>query len=142
MGPPDEVEFKTKWQIALDLIDQALEFGVALRPALADTAYGETAEFRDGLTQRGLTYVVGVPNTQLIWPPGTNPKPPTRRSGKRGRPYSRWRDGNKKPIRIAELVKGIRRERYKTVSWREGARGMAHRRERIAHQAPGMCARR
>jgi SRSO17 transposase len=117
------VQFKTKWQIALDLIDQALSFGVSIRPVLADAGYGETVEFRDGLSQRGLPYVVGVPNNQLIWPPGTNPKPPTRRPGKMGRPFSRWRDGNKQPIRIAALLKGIPRERYKTVSWREGARG-------------------
>lgn len=123
VGVPEEVEFKTKWQNALELIDQTLGFGIAGRPVLADAGYGETVEFRDGLTQRGLTYVVGVPNTQLIWPPGTNPKPPTRRPGKRGRPHSRWRDGNKQPIRIAALVKGIPRERYKTVSWREGAHG-------------------
>lgn len=123
VGIPDDVEFKTKWQIALDLIDQALGFGVSIRPLLADAGYGETVEFRDGLSQRGLQYVVGVPNNQLIWPPGTNPRPPTRRAGKLGRPHSRWRDGNKQPIRIAALVKGIPRERYKTVAWREGARG-------------------
>src|SRR5690606_26488550 len=71
-GVPEDVTFKTKWQIALDLIDQTLGFGIAGRPVLADAGYGETAEFRDGLTERGLTYVVGVPNNQLIWPPGTN----------------------------------------------------------------------
>ena len=123
VGVPDDVEFKTKWQIALDLIDQALGFGIPIRPVLADAGYGETAEFRDGLSQRGLPYVVGVPNIQLIWPPGTNPRPPTRRLGKVGRPFSRWRDGNKQPVRIAQLVKGISRKAYKTVSWREGARG-------------------
>ncbi len=122
-GVPDDVGFKTKWQIALDLIDQTLGFGIAVQPVLADAGYGETAEFRDGLTQRGLTYVVGVPNNQLVWPPGTNPKPPTRRPKKLGRPHSRWRDGNRQPIRIAKLVKGVPRERYKTVSWREGTRG-------------------
>lgn len=122
-GIPDEVEFKTKWQIALDLIDQVLGFGISQRPVLADAGYGEITEFRDGLSQRGLIYVVGVPNNHLIWPPGANPRPPARRPGTRGRPRSQWRDGNKHPIQIAELVKGITRERYKTVSWREGSRG-------------------
>lgn len=123
VGVPDEVEFKTKWQIALDLIDQTLAFGITLRPVLADAGYGETVEFRDGLTQRGLKYVVGIPNNQLVWPPGTNPKPPKRQAGTKGRPRTHWQDGNKQPIRIAKLVEGIPRERYKTVSWREGARG-------------------
>jgi SRSO17 transposase len=123
VGIPEDAAFKTKWQIALDLIDQTCGCGIAGRPVLADAGYGETAEFRDGLTQRGLTYVVGVPNNQLIWPPGTNPRPPTRRPGKMGRPYSRWRDGDAEPIRIAKLIEGIPRKDYKTVSWREGARG-------------------
>lgn len=122
-GIPDDVEFKTKWQIALNVIDLTLGFGIARRPVLADAGYGESVEFRDGLMQRGLLYVVGVPNNHLIWPPGTNPRPPKRRPGTNGRPRTVWRDGNKQPIRIAELVKGIPRERAKTVSWREGARG-------------------
>jgi SRSO17 transposase len=122
VGIPDAIEFKTKWQIALDLIDEVLAFGISPRPVISDAGYGESVEFRDGLTQRGLTYVVGVPNNHLIWPPGTDPKPPGR-SGKAGRPQSRWRDGDKQPIQIAALVKGIPRERYKTVSWREGSRG-------------------
>lgn len=45
------------------------------------------------------------------------------RAASSGRHRSRWRDGNNKPIQIAELVKGIPRDRYRTVSWREGARG-------------------
>jgi SRSO17 transposase len=122
-GVPDEVGFKTKWQIALDLIDQALGFGVSRRPVLADSGYGETTEFRDGLTQRGLTYAVGVPNNHLVWPPGTTPKPPRRDPHKLGPPYRRWRDGNKQPVRIGELMNDIPRHRYKTVSWREGTRG-------------------
>jgi SRSO17 transposase len=122
VGVPDEVCFKTKWQIALDLIDQALSFGISRRPVVTDAGYGETVEFRDGLTERGLTYVVGVPNNHLIWAPGANPRPPKQRSGP-GRPRSRWRDGNRQPIQIVELIRGIPRERYKTVSWREGSRG-------------------
>ncbi len=123
VGIPDEVQFKTKWQIALDLIDQTLGFGISRRPVLADAGYGEIPEFRDELIRRGLTYVVGVPNNHLIWRPGVNPKPPKQRRGRPGARRSQWRAGNNKPIRIAELVKGIPRERYKTVSWREGARG-------------------
>lgn len=53
VGVPDEVKVNTKWQIALDLIDQMLGFGVSRRPVLAYSGYGETTEFRDELTQRG-----------------------------------------------------------------------------------------
>ena len=122
-GVPDDVQFKTKWQIALELIDQAHGFGISGRPVLADSGYGEITEFRDELTKRGLTYVVGVPSNHLIWPPGANPKPPEQDPKKVGPPFTRWRDGNKQPLQIAKLVKGTPRSQYKTISWREGARG-------------------
>ena len=120
-GVPEDVEFKKKWQIALDLIDAAIEWGLEKRPVLADAGYGETPAFREGLTQRGLLYVVGVPSNHLIWPPGTHPQPP--KQGKVGRPPKQWLDGNTKPIKISKLVEGIPCERYKTVTWREGTRG-------------------
>jgi SRSO17 transposase len=122
-GVPDEVGSRRSGRSRSTWSTRRLGFGVSRRPVLADSGYCETTEFRDGLTQRGLTYVVGVPNNHLIWPPGTNPKPPKRDPHKMGPPYRRWRDGNKQPIRIAELMSDIPRHRYKTVSWREGARG-------------------
>lgn len=133
-GVPDEMEFKTKWQIALALIDSALAWGIQQWPVLADAGYGEIPEFRDGLTARGLPYVVGIPGNHLIWPPGTDPQlPKPSRQKKAGRPPTRWCDGDQQPIKIAKLVEGIPRERYKTVTWREGTRGkmtskfLAHR---------------
>jgi SRSO17 transposase len=123
VGVPDEVRFTPKWQIALDLIDQALAFGVRRHPALADAGFGSITAFRDGLTERGLTYVVGVANNHLIWPPETKLQPPAPRTGRPGRPAVRWHAGDAKPVRISALVKGIARDKYKTVSWREGARG-------------------
>ena len=60
-GVPEEVEFQTKPEIALDQIRagggrQHGPVGVVL----ADAAYGINTEFRDGLTELGLQYVVGV----------------------------------------------------------------------------------
>jgi SRSO17 transposase len=121
-GVPDGVEFKKKWEIALDLIDTALAWGIEKRPVLADGGYGEIPEFREGLSERGIPYAVGVPGNHLIWPPDTDPRPP-KPTGKAGRPAMRWRDGDAAPIKIAKLVEGIPRERYKTVTWREGTRG-------------------
>lgn len=121
-GVPDDVGFKTKWQIALALVDQTLGFGMTHRPVLADAGYGDIVEFRDELTARGLKYVVGVKSHHLVWPPGSNPRLP-KQTGNRGRPSTQWQDGNKKPVRITELVKNTPRASYKTVSWREGSRG-------------------
>lgn len=121
-GVPDDVEFQKKWQIALALLDQALGWGLTKHPVVADAGYGEIPEFRDGLVERKLQYVVGVPNNHLIWPPGSHPRVP-QRTGKRGRPATQCRDGQVVPIQIATLVDGIPRAQYKTVVWRPGSRG-------------------
>jgi SRSO17 transposase len=121
-GVPDEIEFKKKWQLALELLDQALLWGLEKKPVVADSGYGEVTEFRDGLVQRGLRYVVGVPGNHLIWPPRSDPRVPER-TGKIGRPRTQYRDGNTQPIQIAKLVQGIPRARYRTVTWRAGSRG-------------------
>lgn len=123
-GVPDDVEFQTKWKLALGLIDQALGWGLSKRPVLADAGYGEIPDYRTGLTERGLPYVVGIPGNHLVWKPGTDPHPPKRKPGRRGRPSRRW-EGSRghKPVQLAKLVKGVPREKYKKVTWREGSRG-------------------
>jgi len=121
-GVPDEVAFEKKWQLALNLLDQALSWGLTKKPVVADAGYGESTEFRDGLVQRGLRYVVGIPSTHLIWPPGARPRVAPR-TGTAGRPQTQARDAASKPLQIAKLVEGIPRAHYKTVSWRSGSRG-------------------
>jgi len=121
-GVPETVLFQTKWQLALGEIDKAIAWGLRRRPILADAGYGEIVEFREELTRRDIIYVVGIPGSHLVWPPDTDPRPPTP-TAKRGRPRMHWCDGEKQPIQIAKVVEGIPRRRFKTVTWREGARG-------------------
>ena len=52
--------FRTKPQIALDLIDQALAQDWPFRAVVADCLYGEHHGFTRGLTQRGVPYVVAL----------------------------------------------------------------------------------
>ena len=56
---PEEVEFQTTPDIALDQIRGAAAAEVARGVVLADAAYGANTEFRDGLTKLGLCYAVG-----------------------------------------------------------------------------------
>lgn len=122
-GVPDDVGYAPKWKIALSLIDQALGWGTRASVTLADSGYGDTTEFRDGLTERQLIYNVAVKGTTVIWPPGVAPKPPKQRPGKRGRPRTRPEMGDRQPLSISEFTKRLGRAAYRKVTWREGSRG-------------------
>jgi SRSO17 transposase len=54
-GVPDDVGFQPNWQLALELIDQALSWGLEQPSAvLADASYGDVTAFREELAHRGL----------------------------------------------------------------------------------------
>lgn len=57
---PEEVLFQTKPDIALDQVRAALATNLDRGVVLADAGYGVNTEFRDGLTELDLQYVVGV----------------------------------------------------------------------------------
>jgi SRSO17 transposase len=64
-GIPDEVEFATKPQIAVDLIKEALAQGVARAPVLGDNAYGINGEFRDQLRALNLEFFLQIDPAQI-----------------------------------------------------------------------------
>ena len=67
-GVPDSITFKTKPQIAIDLLGQMVADGVARAPVLADAAYGDGSEFRSGLRTMGLDYFLQIsPTSHLAW---------------------------------------------------------------------------
>ena len=124
-GVPDDVVFRTKWQLSLAQIDAALERGITPRVVLADPGYGDVTEYRDGLVERKLDYVVGVMGTLVVWAPGTGPiaPPKTRPPGQRGRFPTRWKTGKDKPMSVLALTIARGRAACRTVQWREGSRG-------------------
>ncbi len=118
---PEEVEFRTKPQMALAQIEAAVKGGVAPGIVLTDVAYGCDGVFRAGVTALGLTYAVGVQSTLSVWPPGEEPLPSKPWSG-RGRKPSRLRhDAEHRPVSAKELAMRLSAEVWKDVEWREGS---------------------
>ena len=122
VGIPPEVEHQKKWEIALDQIDDALRWGVRRHVVLADAGYGDATEFRAGLRQRGLRYVVGVQGDHRVWPPGIRPTVPAKEPGAPGRPRTRP-VGEAEPQRITAVAASLGRDAFSVVRWREGSRG-------------------
>lgn len=70
-GIPDEVPFRTKPQLALELVERALEAGVPAAWVAADEVYGNDSKFRRALEARERAYVVAVRSDYPVttWPP-------------------------------------------------------------------------
>jgi SRSO17 transposase len=59
-GVPKEVSFATKPQIAISLMEEALADGLCPGPVLADSAYGDSSEFRAELRRLKLEFFLQV----------------------------------------------------------------------------------
>lgn len=121
-GVPEDLPFRRKWEISLAQIDKALAWGVRKHVVLADAGYGDVGEYRDGLTKRGLRYVVGISGTPVVWSPESKPRILPRRLGSRGPLSNRYRDDAHPPLPIAALATALT---YRKVQWREGSRKVA-----------------
>jgi SRSO17 transposase len=136
---PKEVRFQTKPEIALDQIRAALAAEVDRGVVLADAAYGINTEFRDGLTDLELQYVVGVQSTMTVWEPGQQPLPAKPR-GRMGRPPRLLRRSNQhQPVSVKQLAMSLPSTAFREVTWREaGERKLRSRfaavRVRAAHR--------
>jgi SRSO17 transposase len=120
-GIPDEVVFATKPQIALAQLRQAIDSGIVPGVVLADAGYGDETAFRDGLTELGLLYAVGVRPGTSVWAPGVTPLPPKPWSG-RGKPAKLLRRGpGHEPVAVKALAMGLPDSAYQSVTWREGS---------------------
>jgi SRSO17 transposase len=138
-GVPTDVMFKTKPAIALDLIEQALKDDVPRGVALGDAGYGSDTKFRDGITELGLLYVMGIGPGATVWAPGTEPLPPRAWTGK-GRPPTRLRrDEEHQPVTVKALALSLKESDWHTIAWREGTNELlesrfARLRVRPAHE--------
>jgi len=117
---PEEVEFQTKPEIALEQIRSAVAAKVPGGIVLADAAYGINTEFRDGLTEMELPYVVGVQSSVTVWEPGKQPLPAKQR-GKMGRPPRLLqRTTNHQPVTVKQLAMTLPSSAFQEITWREG----------------------
>jgi SRSO17 transposase len=125
-GIPEEIQFQTKPEIALEQIQKAVEQKIPLGVVLADAAYGSNTQFRNGITEAGLQYAVGIVSSTTVWEPGEQPLPaPPRKPGTRGLgPKRLQRNASHQPVSVKELALGLPPQAWKNVNWRQGSQGM------------------
>jgi SRSO17 transposase len=129
---PDDVRHVPKWQLALEMIDELRGWGLVPPVIGADGGYGEIVEFRQGLEDRGLDYVVQVKaDTSAFAEHVRRERPPYRGMGRP--PVARYRE---KPRSLRDLALAGGGEQALEVTWREGSRGPMTSRFLALHVRP------
>ena len=119
-GVPADVLFATKPQISLEQIRQAKQAGIPGEVVAADAGYGDDTAYREGITELGLLYVVGIKPGTTVWAPGTSPLPPKPWSGRGTKPTRLRRDETASPVSVKTLALSLKPSQWRKLTWREG----------------------
>ena len=117
---PAELRFRTKGEIALAELDRVSAAGARFGLVLADAGYGTSAEFRAGLTARGLTWAVGIIATQKVYPADVTLAPPAK--GATGRPQ-KHPVPSAASVQAEAMIAGLGRKAFRRFAWRTGTKG-------------------
>jgi SRSO17 transposase len=123
-GVPEDLAFKTKPEIGLALLENALKRdNLPFSWLAADALYGDSPAFRDGVAATGKHYFTAIKENSLIW--CTPPKVHVPQSSGRGRHPTRLRlsDTSKHPIPVKQLVKKIQKQDWVQAVIKEGSKG-------------------
>lgn len=101
---PNEVTFKTKTELALEMIRRAKKNGVPGNVMLADSAYGDSTDFRNSVRELGFDFAVGVLPTLGVVRLDRNDRI------------------NTKPQSAAEVVAALPKKAFRRVTWRDGTK--------------------
>jgi SRSO17 transposase len=103
--PEEHIKFKTKPQLALEMIDEMVNEGIEFDWVGGDGLYGHNRELRTGLDARGLLFILDIHKDETVFierpifaiPP---------KSGKRGRPSEKTKP-DKTPLRVDKYMKQL-----------------------------------
>jgi len=138
---PPEVEFATKPEQGVDLVEQAARWGLEVCPVLGDEAYGDNTVLRERLDRAGRPYVLAVGAETAVYAPETQFLVPERTSSK-GRPPIKAR-ADRAPEAIKDLIARLGQDSAQSVTFRDGPDGEPITsqfilvRVRAAHEIPG-----
>ena len=120
-GVPEDVVFRTKPELALEMVQQAVQRGLPFRWVTADSVYGDSPTFVQGVRGLGKWYVADTSADARVWltepvivPAGTK--------GPRGRATSQPRVVTK-PERVDEVVARLPAKAWKRLVVAEGSQG-------------------
>jgi len=123
-GVPEELLYKTKPEIGLELLERAVKRGhLPFSCVAADALYGDSPAFRDGVAALGKYYFTAIKENTLIWPSAPEVHVPAWKG--HGRPPTRLRlsDPDKHPLSVKQLAKQILGQDWIRAVIKEGSKG-------------------
>jgi SRSO17 transposase len=92
-GVPEDVEFRTKPRLALEMIEAALEAGIPAKWVAGDEVYGSDGKLRRALEGREQAYALAVKGSEqtTTWPPYGPPGHVTASAEAAEAPAEQWR---------------------------------------------------
>jgi SRSO17 transposase len=116
---PDGVHHRPKWQLVLDMLDELAGWGLRPPVLVADCGYGEVGEFRGGLDDRQVPYVVEVRADTSAYREHVHPVAAPY-AGKGRRPRPRYHDV---PSSLKGLALAAGQQACVDLIWRRGSKG-------------------
>jgi len=100
--PPEMINFKTKYDLGLEMIDNAIKEGIPFTYIAMDGFYGENPALLNELENRGVTFVADIAsNTQVYLTEPVVGVP--EKKGSRGRSPSKLEVLNTSPVKVDSL---------------------------------------
>jgi len=123
-GVPEELLYKTKPEIGLELLKRAVKRGnLPFFWVAADALYGDAPAFRDGVAALEKCYFTAIKENTLIWPTAPEVHVPAWKG--HGRPPTRLRlsDPGQQPVSVKQLAKQIPGQDWIRAVIKEGSKG-------------------
>lgn len=118
--PLEEIKFRTKYELGLEMIDNAIEEGIPFSYVTMDGFYGENPELLTELESRGLTFVADIAVDTLVYIEKPIAEIPAKK-GVRGRKPTIPKVLNTYSTRVDSLSSSI--EGWKLIKVRKTERG-------------------
>ena len=123
-GVPEDLEYQTKPEIGLELLQKAAKRGgLPFQWVAADELYGDSPAFRDGVAALNKWYFTEIKSTTPVW--NTRPEVHVPEWSGHGRHPTRLRlrHPNDRPTQVKELAAGIPKESWTRATVKEGSKG-------------------
>jgi SRSO17 transposase len=123
-GVPEDLVYQTKPEIALDLLQAAVQRGsLPFQWVAADELYGDSPAFRDGVAAMNKSYFTEVKNTSLVWCSRPEVHLPTWKGRGRRPTRLKLRHPEDQPVQVKDVVAQLPQAAWLRATIKEGSQG-------------------